>query len=65
MRSLSPGQIIFLLCMHDLESMRAAAGQCSSLVSYFTNNSLNKLNSLVLCMDAIAEKVRLGRVSDE
>ncbi|TCD70919.1 phosphatidylinositol-4- kinase [Steccherinum ochraceum] len=63
-RGLSPGQIIFLLCQHDLESMRAAAGAPSSLVSYFTNNSLNKNTGLVLCMEAIAEKVIRGSVTD-
>ncbi|KAH8099528.1 atypical/PIKK/PI4K protein kinase [Cristinia sonorae] len=63
-RGLSPGQIIFLLCMHDLESMRAAAGMPSSLVSYFTNNSLNKNPGLIASMEAVAEKVIRGSVTD-
>ncbi|THH29581.1 hypothetical protein EUX98_g4604 [Antrodiella citrinella] len=64
LRGLSPGQVIFLLCMHDLESMRAASGLPSSLVSYFTNNSLNRNAGLVLCMEAVAENVIRESVSD-
>ena len=56
-RGLYPGQIIFLLAMHDVESMRSAAGLPSSLVSFFTNNSLNVNPGLVHCMEAVAEKV--------
>ncbi|KAJ7632956.1 hypothetical protein FB45DRAFT_913996 [Roridomyces roridus] len=61
-RSLSSGQIIFLLTMHDMESMRSAAGLTSSLVSYFINDSLNKHPGLSACMEAIAEKVIRGCV---
>ncbi|KAF8579311.1 atypical/PIKK/PI4K protein kinase [Ramaria rubella] len=56
-RYLHPGQIIFLLVMHDIESMRSVAGLTSSLVTYFVNNSLNKHNAMSACMDSIAEKV--------
>ncbi|KAJ3555853.1 hypothetical protein NM688_g2347 [Phlebia brevispora] len=56
-RSLFPGQVIFLLCMHDMERMRSATGLPASLVSYFTNNGLNKNLAFVQCMEAIAEKV--------
>lgn len=56
-RHLSPGQIVFLLTMHDVENMRSAAGLPSSLVSYFTNESLNKNVGLSACMDSVAEKV--------
>ncbi|KAJ7047187.1 hypothetical protein C8F04DRAFT_987659 [Mycena alexandri] len=62
-RSLSSGQIIFLLTMHDIESMRSAAGLTSSLVSYFVNDSLNKHPGLSACMESIAEKVIRGCVS--
>lgn len=58
LRSLSSGQIVFLLTMHDMEIMRSAAGLTSSLVSYFVNDSLNRHPGLSACMDAIAEKVR-------
>lgn len=56
-RGLFPGQVVFLLCMHDVEGMRSAAGLPSSLVSYFANNGLNKNAALVGCMEAVAEKV--------
>ncbi|KAJ6618823.1 hypothetical protein B0H10DRAFT_2217316 [Mycena sp. CBHHK59/15] len=61
-RSLSSGQIIFLLTMHDIESMRSAAGLTSSLVSYFINDDLNKHPGLSACMESIAEKVIRGCV---
>ncbi|KAI0075272.1 hypothetical protein K474DRAFT_1676500 [Panus rudis PR-1116 ss-1] len=63
-RGLFPGQIVFLLAMHDVESMRSAAGLPSSLVSYFTNNSLNNNIGLVHCMEAVAEKVIRGSLID-
>lgn len=56
-RNLYPGQVIFLLCTHDLERLRSAAGLPASLVSYFANNGLNKNQGLVQCMEAVAEKV--------
>ncbi|OCH92135.1 atypical/PIKK/PI4K protein kinase [Obba rivulosa] len=56
-RYLLPGQIIFLLSMHDIESMRSALGLPASLVDYFVNNGLNKNTGLLTCMEAIAEKV--------
>jgi len=59
-RSLSPGQAIFLLMMLDVESMRSAAGLPSSLVSYFTNGSLNRQSYLIVCMESIADKVMRG-----
>ncbi|KAJ6591860.1 1,3-beta-glucan synthase component-domain-containing protein [Mycena vulgaris] len=62
-RSLSSGQIIFLLTMHDMESMCSAAGLTSSLVSYFINDSLNKHPGLSAGMESIAEKVIRGCVS--
>lgn len=57
-RSLSSGQIVFLLTMHDMESMRSATGLTSSLVSYFINDSLNRHPGLSACMESIAEKVK-------
>lgn len=56
-RHLSPGQIVFLLAMHDVESMRSATGLPSSLVAYFTNDGLNRNEGLSTCMESIAEKV--------
>lgn len=63
-RYLLPGQVLFLLAMHDVESMRAAAGRPSSLVSYFVNKGINKVVSLLGCMESVAEKVIRGAVSD-
>ncbi|KAH7889620.1 hypothetical protein F5I97DRAFT_1934490 [Phlebopus sp. FC_14] len=63
-RSLSTGQVIFALTMHDIETMRSAAGLPSSLVSYFTNASLNGRTGLNSCMEAIAEKVIRVCISD-
>lgn len=57
LRSLTSGQVIFLLTMHDIETMRSAAGLPSSLVAYFTNPSLNKQSGLNVCMDAVADSV--------
>lgn len=57
-RYLSSGQVIFILTLHDIESMRSAAGFPSSLVSYFINDSLNVHFGLSACMESIAEKVR-------
>jgi phosphatidylinositol 4-kinase len=56
-RSLSPGAIILLLTMHDIEGMRGSVGLPSSLVPYFTNYSINSHNELRTCMDAMADKV--------
>ncbi|KAI0345278.1 atypical/PIKK/PI4K protein kinase [Trametopsis cervina] len=56
-RGLLPGQIIFLLAMHDIERFRSGSGLPASLVTYFVNNTLNKNVNLVQCMEAVAEKV--------
>ncbi|KAI0086351.1 atypical/PIKK/PI4K protein kinase [Irpex rosettiformis] len=56
-RGLLPGQIVFLLAMHDIERFRSGAGLPASLATYFVNNSLNKSVNVVQCMDAVAEKV--------
>lgn len=61
-RYLLPGQVIFLLCMHDIESMRSASGLPSSIMSYFVNNGLNNNVALCQCTEAVAEKVRFPRV---
>ncbi|KAF6763882.1 atypical/PIKK/PI4K protein kinase [Ephemerocybe angulata] len=63
-RYLSSGQVIFALTMHDIETMRSAAGCPSSLVSWFVNDSLNKQQSLNSCMEGVAEKVIRGCISD-
>ncbi|KAG1791207.1 26S proteasome subunit RPN7-domain-containing protein [Suillus plorans] len=54
-RSLSPGQAIFLLMMLDVESMRSAAGLPSSLVSYFMNGSLNRQSYLIVMRGCMGE----------
>lgn len=54
--------LIFLLTMHDLELLRSTAGFSSSLVTYFSNGSLNKHASVSGCMDSVAEKVRKSDV---
>ena len=54
---LSSGQVIFVLTMHDIESMRSAQGFASSLPLWFINDSLNKQPSLNSCMEGVAEKV--------
>ena len=56
-RSLSPGEIILLLSMRDVESMRAAVGLPSSLVPYFTNSSINSRPELTTCLESMADKV--------
>ena len=48
--------------MHDLERLRSAAGLPASLVTYFSNNGLNKNLGLVQCMEAVAEKVATNKV---
>ncbi|KAJ8087995.1 phosphatidylinositol-4- kinase [Marasmius tenuissimus] len=63
-RYLSCGQVIFLLTMHDMESMRSAAGLPSSLVDYFVNDSLNRHPGLSACMESIAEKVIRGCITE-
>ena len=61
-KSLSPGEVILLLAMHDVEGMRAAAGLPSSLVLYFTNSGINSRTALSACMEAMADKVREARI---
>ncbi|KIK92048.1 hypothetical protein PAXRUDRAFT_830328 [Paxillus rubicundulus Ve08.2h10] len=63
-RSMTTGQVIFVLTMHDIETMRSGAGFPSSLVSYFINTSLNKRAALNACMEAVAEKVIRCCISD-
>ncbi|KAG6909642.1 hypothetical protein DXG01_016424 [Tephrocybe rancida] len=63
-RNLSSGQVIFILTMHDIESMRSAAGLTSSLVAYFTNDSINGHPGLSACMESVAEKVIRGCINE-
>ncbi|EIW84881.1 hypothetical protein CONPUDRAFT_117099 [Coniophora puteana RWD-64-598 SS2] len=63
-RTLSTGQIIFLLTMHDMEVMRSAAGLPSSLAAYFANGGLNSHPGMGACMDSIADKVMRGSIAD-
>lgn len=60
LKSLSPGQLVFLLTMHDIEVMRSATGLTSSLASYFVNGGINSRPGLSACMEAIAEKVDIA-----
>ena len=62
-RTLSPGEIILLLAMHDVEGLRAASGLPSSLVLYFTNSSINSRTELSACMESMADKVREVKTS--
>lgn len=55
-RGLSVGQVILLMAMHDIESMRSASGLPSGLLSWFTNSSLNNNAELSACMEHMAEK---------
>ncbi|KAH9071165.1 hypothetical protein EDB83DRAFT_2366879 [Lactarius deliciosus] len=63
-RSLSPGAVVLLLTMHDIEGMRGAVGLPSSLVPYFTNNSINSHTELRTCMDAMADKIMTDAIQD-
>ncbi|KAF9526949.1 hypothetical protein CPB83DRAFT_856867 [Crepidotus variabilis] len=63
-RYLSSGQVIFINTLHDVESMRSAAGYPSSLVSYFINESLNEHPGLSGCMESVAEKVIRDAITD-
>ncbi|KAG8880085.1 phosphatidylinositol-4- kinase [Tulasnella sp. 332] len=60
---LSSGQIIFLLTLHDIESLRSRLDLPASLISYFVNEGLNKSGALALCIDAMAENVMRGFVA--
>ncbi|EJU05379.1 atypical/PIKK/PI4K protein kinase [Dacryopinax primogenitus] len=59
MKAFSPPQVIFLLTMHDVETLRARAVLPSSLPLYFVNEDVNN-SALKPCMDAIADKVIRG-----
>ncbi|PPQ71810.1 hypothetical protein CVT24_006200, partial [Panaeolus cyanescens] len=61
---LSPSQVIFVLTLHDIESLRSASGYPASLVSYFVNHSLNNHPGLSACMEAIGEKVIRDSIND-
>ncbi|KAG8764613.1 phosphatidylinositol-4- kinase [Ceratobasidium sp. 428] len=63
-RYLTPTQIIFLLTVHDLETMRAKMFLPSSLVWYFLNEGINKNAPLISCMEAISEKVIRDFIAD-
>ncbi|TFK30200.1 atypical/PIKK/PI4K protein kinase [Coprinopsis marcescibilis] len=63
-RHLSSGQVVFVLAMYDVEKMRSAAGRPSSLVHYFTNDSLNEAPTLIKCMESVAENVIRGCIHD-
>lgn len=56
-RHLTPPEVIFLLCLHDIECLRSGEGYTSPLVFYFVNDGLNKYPGLNACMDSIAEEV--------
>ncbi|KAG8969691.1 phosphatidylinositol-4- kinase [Tulasnella sp. 419] len=60
---LSPGQVIFLLTLHDIETLRSSMDLPASLTTYFVNEGMNKSAALASCMDAVAEKVMRGFVA--
>ncbi|KAF8643783.1 hypothetical protein AX16_008802 [Volvariella volvacea WC 439] len=63
-KHLPVNQVMFLLMMHDIETMRSATGHPHSLVSYFINDSVNEQPIFLSCMESIAEKVIRGCISD-
>lgn len=56
-RQLHPSHIIFLMTIHDVETLRLFGSVFSNLPAYFVNSSLNKHPVLGPCMEAIGEKV--------
>lgn len=54
---LLPTQVIFLLTMYELETMRSSVGYPSSLPMYFVNESVNGHAALSGCMDSLVDKV--------
>lgn len=63
-RNLESTQVIFLLAMHDLETMRARMFLPSSLIWYFVNEGINQNAPLISCMEAISEKIIRDFVND-
>lgn len=57
-RNLSQAQVVLLLTMYDVESMRSAAGRPASIMQYFVNSSINQQNDLSACMQVMADRVR-------
>ena len=59
LRGLLPSQVIFLVTMLELESMRSACVLPASLPTYFVNESVNGSTALSLCMESVADKVAM------
>lgn len=55
-RGLSYPKVIFLSAAYLVETLRAAAGDCSHLLTYFLDPSLNG-SAMMNCMGAIADEV--------
>lgn len=63
-KALIPAQVVFLLTIHDLETMRSSRGYVASITTYFLNKGINSRESLSSCMDSIAEKVMRGCLNE-
>lgn len=63
-KGLLPAHVIFLLTFHDLEAIRSGRGFPSSVPTYFTNKDINSRDSLVICMDSVAEKIMRGSLNE-
>ncbi|KAG8834446.1 phosphatidylinositol-4- kinase [Serendipita sp. 399] len=63
-RYLVAAHVIFLLTFHDLESIRGSRGCPASVSTYFSNKDVNSRESLVVCMDSVAEKVMRGTLNE-
>ncbi|RUP48544.1 hypothetical protein BC936DRAFT_144422, partial [Jimgerdemannia flammicorona] len=57
-KSATFAQLVFLLSIYHIETMRSRMGSCTAVLQYFMNQGVNN-SSLVGCIEAIADKVRL------
>ena len=58
MKHLTGAQCVFVLAVHDIESLRAGLCLPSALPSYFVNGSVNENVHLATCMETVADVVR-------
>ncbi|OZJ03933.1 hypothetical protein BZG36_03611 [Bifiguratus adelaidae] len=56
-------QIVFLLAVYYIETMRSRRGNCTFVLRYFMNDGVNK-SKLVGCLDTIADKVIATFISE-
>jgi len=57
-KHLTGAQCVFILAVHDIESLRAGLCLPSALPSYFVNGSINENVHLATCLDTVADVVR-------